>query len=1206
MNWILAALGGWADLRKIEEGLLSGSVSRVRVEGVVEPAKPAVIAGLASRWSGPLLVISPTGDSAERLHQGLRALWESVGEGSAARRVLLLPSLEAVLYEDVSPDPELAGERLTALDALLSGEPAIVSASAPAAFQRCVPPEALRPARLHIEKGVELDREDLISRLAALGYEREELVAAPGQFSVRGGVVDIFPSHAEAPVRLELFGDEVESLRTFDVSTQRSMAALSSCRVLPARELILTPEEAEQAAARVEQAGAAHAGRMADAGRAREADRLRERVAEVAEALRQGAYVHGLEYYLPFIHPRETTALDYLPPDGLVVVDEPEHLADRYRETLADLQEIAASRVENGLLLPTPTPHHLPLEKAEKALGGRRRLELCLLEGRDRKPRIRRVGVVSEHAEAYAGDVERLAQDLRAWQERGGQTLIATRQTERLSELLAEAGASGVAHETGETEPRPGQVVLSKRPITAGFRLPEAGLQALTDVEVFGWRKHYRPYRRRLPRATPIGALTELAPGDYVVHINHGIGIYRGLVRRAAEEGAREYLLIEYAGGDKLYVPAEQFDRVQKYLGGEETPPPVHRLGGPEWERAKRRAKRSARELAAELVRIYAARQEEAGHAFSPDTVWQREMEDGFAFEETPDQREAIEAVKRDMESPRPMDRLVCGDVGFGKTEVAVRAAFKAVMDGMQVAVLSPTTVLAQQHETTFRERLSPYPVKIELLSRFRTRREQLQVVEGLAAGTVDIVIGTHRLLSRDIRFKRLGLVIVDEEQRFGVRHKEKLKQIRATVDVLTLTATPIPRTLHMALSGIRDISLINDPPEGRIPIITRAMERDDEVIREAIMRELERGGQVYYVHNRVESIGHVAEHLRRLVPHARLAVAHGQMEERELERAMMDFYSGEAQVLVCTTIIENGLDIPNVNTIIVSDADRLGLAQLYQLRGRVGRSNRQAYAYLMWTPFKRLTDTAEKRIAAIKEFSHLGSGFKVAMRDLEIRGAGNLLGPEQHGFVTSVGFELYMEMLREAVREEQGESAGEGLQVSVDLPVSAYLPEDYAPDLNQRIDLYRRLAAAPDEERVNALAEEIADRFGRTVPAPVGNLLRLAKLKARCAEAGVVRAAAEGRLVALHLAPDRRVTPQLARALKRSLRPEMRMWLALAQADRVIVSIRGADAKETFIRLEETLEALRALPLREEARRHRRRRELTAGVSGGKNAESS
>jgi transcription-repair coupling factor (superfamily II helicase) len=570
-------------------------------------------------------------------------------------------------------------------------------------------------------------------------------------------------------------------------------------------------------------------------------------------------------------------------------------------------------------------------------------------------------------------------------------------------------------------------------------------------------------------------------------------------------------------------------------------------------------------------------------------------MEDGFMYEETPDQLAAIETVKQDLEAQRPMDRLICGDVGYGKTEVAIRAAFKAVMDGKQVAVLAPTTVLTQQHYATFRERLVPYPVRIEMLSRFRSRKEQQRVAADVQSGIVDIVIGTHRLLSRDVQFKDLGLVVIDEEQRFGVRHKEKLKHLRTTVDVLTMTATPIPRTLHMSLTSIRDMSVINDPPEGRTAIITRAMPREDEMMRQSILRELERGGQVYVVHNRVASIGHVAQHIQGLVPNAQVAVAHGQMGERQLEHAMLKFYSGETQVLVCTTIIENGLDIANANTMIVTDADRLGLAQLYQLRGRVGRSTRQAYAYLMWTPFKRLTETAEKRIAAIREFSELSSGMKIALRDLEIRGAGNLLGSEQHGFIASVGLELYMQMVADAVKEARGEAPASRPQVSIDIPVAAYLPEDYAPDLNQRIDLYRRLAGAPGQAGVDELAEEISDRLGRPLPAPAEALVRLAGLKVRCAVAGVEAITTEGNLASLRLSDTRRLTQAMQQQLRRSLPARIRIWLALLNHDRAVVSLRKADAEQVFVRLEETLKALTSLPLAEEARRHQRREELIA-----------
>jgi len=1190
MSWVLSALDSWAELAKIKEGLL-GSASRVRVEGAVDPVKALIVAALARGFERPTLVITPTSEAAERFHDHLLALSDS---SSAPGEVYLLPSLEALLYEDVRPDPALVGQRLRTLRRMLDGGPGVYVASAAAAFQRCLPPEVLRSAHTAVVQGEPLDRDAFAARLVELGYEREELVESPGQFSIRGGVLDLYPVAAAQPARIELFGDEVDSIRLFDPSDQRSREAVDRVEVMPAREALLSEEVAARALPAVEEALRRQVQALEAGDRPLEAERLEERGGDLVQALGQRAYPSGVEYLLPFLHPEAGTALDYLPPDALVVLDEPGRVDQEYGDFARGLLELQQARLDQGLLIPLPGPLHLPAEAVPEALEGWQRLELCLLGGGRAGSGVL-VPVSSQPMDGFAGELGRMVEELQRWQRQGARVLIASRQVDRLIEILDEAGVGRMVRETPGVAPAPGQIVLGARPLNEGFRLPSAGLAALTDREIFGWQRVRRPLRRRAAEAAPIESLSDLAPGDYVVHINHGIGIYRGLVRRGADVAEREYLVVEYAEGDRLFVPTDQFDRVQKYLGGEEERPQVHRLGGAEWERTKRRARRAARELARELVQLYAAREREPGHSFAPDSPWQREMEDGFLYEETPDQLAAIEEVKRDMEAARPADRLICGDVGYGKTEVAIRAAFKAVMGGKQVAVLVPTTVLAQQHYTTFSERLRPYPVRLEMLSRFRTRREQEKVVSDLAAGAVDIVIGTHRLLSKDVTFRDLGLVVIDEEHRFGVRHKEKLKQLRTQVDVLTMTATPIPRTLHMALGGLRDMSVINDPPEGRVAVVTRALGRHDGVVRDAILRELERGGQVYYVHNRVESIAHVAQHIRRLVPQARVAVAHGQMDERQLERAMMDFYEGRTQVLVCTTIIESGLDIPNANTLIVGDADRLGLAQLYQLRGRVGRSSRQAYAYFMWTPEKRLTEAAEKRIAALREFSELGSGLKLALRDLEIRGAGNLLGPEQHGFIASVGFELYLQMLSDAVQEARGQAPEPRPEVSLDLPVDAYLPADYAPSLNQRIDLYRRLAAAPDQRRLDELEEEIADRFGRPLPGPVQSLLRLARLKVRCAAAGVARVTTEGQLVTLHLSADRRITPPLSGRLQRALSPRLRIWLALISHDRVIVSIRKADQEEAFRRLEETTEALAALPLEREARRHQRRVEVAA-----------
>ncbi len=1219
MNWLISALSEeWADLLKIQEGL-SESASLVRVDGATDPVKALVAAALLRKWQEqapaqqgrPVLLITPTSESADRLFDHIAA----VTNADDARRdhtvdpspsnlqspisnpPVLLPSLEGLLYEDVTPDATLVGERLRALMMLVRGEPRVYVASAPAVFQRCLPPQALEPAFVAVAQGETIDRDAVAARLTELGYVREQMVESAGQFSVRGGVIDVFPAGEQDPVRIELFGDEVESIRHFDANSQRSFDSLDGITVLPAREVVLTEDTVERALPDIERAATAHVGKLREQGSDAEADRIESRAAELVQSLRQRAYTRGVEYLLPFFYPERATALDYLPADALIIVDEPGRVAEQYGEFLQDLLDLQTARVDQGLLLPLPGALHVPFDDGAQALGGHRTLEISQFGSPSDERAGTRVAASSQPMEEFAADIPRLAYELQRWQEAGNRVLIATRQADRLIELLDEAGVGNMVQESAGISPRAGQIVISHRALNEGFKLPSARLQALTDREVFGWRRVRRQLRRRATEGIPIGSLTDLREGDYVVHINHGVGLYRGLVRRGPEGGEREYLLVEYAEGDRLYVPTEQFDRVQKYLGGEDERPAVHRLGGSEWERTKRRAQKSAREMAGELIRIYAARHNRPGHAFAPDTPWQREMEDGFPYQETPDQMQAIEAVKEDMETARPMDRLVCGDVGYGKTEVAMRAAFKAVMDGRQVAVLVPTTVLAQQHYTTFRERFNPYPIKVDMLSRFRSRKEQLKVAADLAAGAVDIVIGTHRLLSKDIQFKDLGLVVVDEEQRFGVRHKEKLKQLRAVVDVVTMTATPIPRTLNMALSGIRDMSVINDPPEGRTPVITRTLPREDGLIREAILRELERGGQVYVVHNRVESISHIAQHIKQLVPHARVVVGHGQMNEHQLESAMMQFYAGEANILVCTTIIENGLDIPNANTLIVTDADRLGLAQLYQLRGRVGRSSRQAYAYLMWTPYKKLTDTAEKRIQAIREFSDLGSGFRIALRDLEIRGAGNLLGAEQHGFIASVGFELYMQMLSDAVQEAKGEAPPPRPEVSVDLPVPAYLPESYAPDRNQRIDLYRRLASAPDHARLGDIADEIGDRYGRPLPPTAQNLVRLGGMKILCARAGVQRVATDGNLAAMFFRDDLRLSPRLARELRNSLPAELRIWLAMTEHDRIMVSLRNADVDQTFARLEPVLEALAKLPLEEEARRHQAREQLSASL---------
>ena len=735
--------------------------------------------------------------------------------------------------------------------------------------------------------------------------------------------------------------------------------------------------------------------------------------------------------------------------------------------------------------------------------------------------------------ESFAGRMPAFFEAIDGWLGARFRCVIVTEQAERVRQILAEHKLPVSPSDRLETGGEAGVYVLPGS-LLGGFKLPEANLMLATDTDIFGHRAHQKPQKRAFKEGLKITSYLELREGDFVVHINHGIGRYAGITRMKGADGAeRDYLLLEYDAGDKVYVPTDQVDRVQKYIGSADSPPTVTRLHTGDWARATSKAKKQVQEMAVELIKLYAARKASTGHALPPDTPWQTEMEDAFPYEETPDQMAAIEDVKRDLEDDKPMDRLICGDVGYGKTEVAIRAAFKVVNAGRQVAILCPTTILAQQHLGTFRERLAAYPVKIEMLSRFVSKAESTQTLRGLEEGTVDIVIGTHKILSKDVKFHRLGLLVVDEEQRFGVTHKERIKQMKKNVDVLTLTATPIPRTLHMSLSGIRDMSLIDDPPEGRMAIKTYVKEYDDELVREVILRELDRGGQIYFLHNRIESISHVAEKIRRLVPSARCEIAHGQMHADDLEDIMLRFEDKDFDVLVCTTIVESGLDIPNVNTIVVDNADRLGLSQLYQLRGRVGRSRRQGYAYLLFRKDKQLTDVAEKRLNALREFSDLGSGYKVALRDLEIRGAGNLLGAAQSGTVSTVGFDLYTQLLSQAINEMRGEpSEGDFELPNVSLPLDALIPGLYIPSEAERILMYKKLTAVRKVEDVQRIQEEFEDRYGDP-PRPVWNLLSLLRLRLRCADIGISAIVAEKRRVAVRFSGTH-LTQEIIRKLAR------------------------------------------------------------------------
>jgi transcription-repair coupling factor (superfamily II helicase) len=963
-------------------------------------------------------------------------------------------------------------------------------------------------------QGQEIDLQRMLQLWVSNGYRPEMVVEEPGTFSRRGGLVDVFPPNLSWPLRIELFGDEIDSLRAFDPTTQRSQQRLQEFVLAPATEALprLSPPAARRAA-------------ELDLSLCHPPARMEYQ--EDLVALEQGASFRGIEFYLPFFYSRSATLLDYLLEGGLLVIDDWDALSAAAADLDTQARMLQADLVKAGELPEGFPQPYSPWEELEEALRAKGPLVLGGV-GKSARTGPSAIATAFVHGERYGGQLKRVLDGCQEMRGRGQRVVLISRQAPRIAQLLADQDVTAVPVEQIAEAPAAQSLTLVHSTLAEGWTLVEtekksALLSLLTDAEVFGWARPV-PRRARRPRpVAPEAFFADVAPGSYVVHVEHGIGMFQGLTKMAFSGGDREYLLVEYAARDKLYVPVYQADRLSRYVGVGELTPDVNRLGTAEWERVKSKAKKAVEEIADDLLALYSARKVVEGHAFSADTLWQAELEASFPYVETDAQLHALDEIKADMEQARPMDRLVCGDVGYGKTEVALRAAFKAVMDGKQVGILVPTTVLAQQHFQTFTERLKPFPVRVEMLSRFLTRTTQDRVVKDLASGGVDIVVGTHRLLSDDMAFKDLGLLIIDEEQRFGVVHKEKLKQLRQKVDVLTLTATPIPRTLHMSLTGVRDMSTIDTPPEERLPVRTHVGEYDDTLVRQAVLRELDRGGQVFFVHNRVMGIYQMAQRVRKLVPEAQVEVGHGQMAERDLEKVMLEYAAGNVDVLVCTSIIESGLDIPNANTLIVNRAERFGLAQLYQLKGRVGRGARRAYAYFLHPKLTSLTETARQRLQTIAEATELGAGFRIAMRDMEIRGAGELLGSRQHGHIAAVGFDLYTRLLARSVQEARAQAEASGRShpsspleseaealvqpleqtVQINLPLDAYLPEHYVRDGTLRLQLYRRLAGMMSEDEIDDIQSELQDRFGQ-LPVEAQDLAYQLRLKLHALEGGV------------------------------------------------------------------------------------------------------
>ncbi len=1133
---------------------LSREPRQAHLQGLTPGAGAYILARLFQQLHRPVLLITPDVNFSEQIFKDLSFFLgeETVGATGPESRVLMYPAHEVLAFKELSFDADVSCARMGAASvALTSKETWFMVAPALALRQKLPPAERVRDLLAYVVAGENLERPVFLQHLLEGGYERRPVVEERGEFSVRGGVIDLFPPLYPQPVRLEFWGDEVESIRLFDPATQRSQGKLDDLMVLPASEVVLDDAAKERGLA----------------GRSRRQD------PEFWDHVHEGRQFPRIERHLAAFYERPQTLWDFLPPDTVVVEWDPLIL----RQELAKQEEAAAAEPE-GWLDQTPWEEQ------------RRRFTqiFCPLlpwghpdQDQDITFQVEKNDHLAEEL-GRAGDeagrlIPALAQRLGEWRSSGFQVLLVSRsrhRAERLARLLAEEGLEVQISPAPTWEPGP-RVEITVGELTGGFRLLSEGLVVLTEEEALG----FRPEGRRRKEVRPLQDLTslaDLAEGDAVVHLDHGIGTYRGLVKLTVRSEVNDFLELEYQGGDRLYLPVDRLNLVQKYLGVEGASPRVARLGGKAWERSKTRVRKAVEKIARELVELYALRRVLPGHHFSPPDPTFREFEANFEYEETPDQLQAIADVLADMVSEKPMDRLICGDVGYGKTEVAVRAAFKAAMDGKQVAVLVPTTVLAEQHYDTFRRRLAHSPLEVRALSRFRPATEQKRILADLAQGKVDIVIGTHRLLSKDVVFRDLGLAIVDEEQRFGVRQKERLKDWRRTVDSLTLTATPIPRTLQLSLTGLRELSLINTPPENRRAIRTYVCLPETAVIQSAIRRELDRGGQVFFVHNRVRSLTTWTRHVREMVPEARVGMAHGQMAEKELEQVMVRFWRREIDVLVCTAIIEAGLDIPAANTIIINRAHTMGLSQLYQLRGRVGRSQAQAYAYLLVPDETALTSEAQKRLKALMEFTELGSGFRIAMHDLQIRGAGNLLGQAQSGHLVEVGYELYLQLLESAIREYKGEPVEEATpDPEIHLPLAAYLPEDYVPDVQQRLALYRRLSGRLTPEMVRELEDEFLDRFG-PLPPEGRNLLEVVRAKHRLRQLGVKRLDIQNSFAALQFAqPERLDLGRLVGLIKKRpgtfrLTPDQTLRIHLPETGQVLEQLQNCLKEvETFVKAE-------------------------------------
>ncbi len=1100
MNTFFYPLKELNEYMELDHDLKLG-LTPVQLTGCIDSQKCHLMAGIGEE-SQFKVIVTYNELKAKEIYEDFR-LYE--------KNVYLYPAKDIIFYSADIHGHAIVRERLMVLKKLLQNEPTTIIMTIDGAMDRILPLEQIKSRVLIIEVAKEYKFDQLIQQLVLLGYERSVQVETPGQFAVRGGILDVYPMTEEVPYRIEFWDDEVDTIRSFDVESQRSIENVDQLNIYPATEFIFTPPMVAKGKKKIEEEFEKYTNSLKKDKKLDEARRIKEIVNDFLERISEYNGSVAIDSFVPYFYEKTVSFFDYFTRENTIFfIDEPIRMDERAGAVELEFREGMAGRLETGYILPSQADAIYSYKELCVKLAQQKAVLLSTMEHKISNLSVqRKYALTVKSVSPYNKNFDMLVKDLKDWKERKYRIILISSsksRAKRLSQDLLEFDLNAFYSEDFTRPVQPGEIFVTSGPLHKGFEYSLIKFVIISESDIFGSKKAKKLKRKKTYEGNRVHSFTDLNVGDYVVHENHGLGIYRGIEKIEVDGVVKDYLKIEYAGSGVLYILATGLEVLQKYAGADAKAPKLNKLNSLEWKNTKKKVKTAVEAVAKDLVELYAMRQQKAGYQYGPDTVWQREFEEMFPYEETDDQLQAIEDTKKDMESSKIMDRLICGDVGYGKTEIAIRAAFKAVSDGKQVVFLVPTTILAQQHYNTFVQRMMDFPVSVDMMSRFRTAKEIKKTLERLKNGTLDIVIGTHRVLSKDVEFKNLGLLIVDEEQRFGVTHKERIKQMKKDVDVLTLSATPIPRTMHMSLIGIRDMSVLEEPPVDRMPIQTYVLEHNDEIIREAIHRELARDGQVYYVYNRVNTIEDVAHHIAQLVPEANVAFAHGQMSERELEHIMFGFINGEIDVLVSTTIIETGLDISNVNTMIIDDADRLGLSQLYQLRGRVGRSNRSSYAFLMYRRDKVLREVAEKRLQAIKEFTELGSGFKIAMRDLEIRGAGNLLGQKQHGHMEAVGYDLYCKMLNEAVKNLKGEITVEDMfDTTVDIDIDAYIPATYIKSEFQKLDIYKRIAEISSENEFLDMQEELVDRFG-DMPAAVNNLLNIAYIKSIAKKAFVTK----------------------------------------------------------------------------------------------------